>query len=215
MLTAMWGTSLNGWIICYAWSLFLYGLGVGGEYPITGVSSVEGRGPGGTTGDRMHRGRNVVLAFVGQGWGQLVNQGILIVGLLAFNGSGLDAPFSKTATQWTFRVQFGFIAFTTLWLAYFRYYKMPDQDAELRAAKKRAGQSTSGYDVKSFKLAKNHYWHRMLGTAGSWFCNDFFFYGNKIFAGVFIGIITGGNSSLKVSTAIFPSLTSLSYPQPS
>jgi hypothetical protein len=31
MLTAMWGTSLSGWTIMYAWSLFIYGIGVGGE----------------------------------------------------------------------------------------------------------------------------------------------------------------------------------------
>lgn len=24
MLTASWGTSLEGWVICYAWSLFVY-----------------------------------------------------------------------------------------------------------------------------------------------------------------------------------------------
>jgi hypothetical protein len=27
MLIAAWGTSLNGWVICYAWSLFIYGIG--------------------------------------------------------------------------------------------------------------------------------------------------------------------------------------------
>lgn len=25
MLTASWGTNLQGWVICYAWSLFVYG----------------------------------------------------------------------------------------------------------------------------------------------------------------------------------------------
>ena len=25
MLTASWGTSLNGWVICYGWSQFIYG----------------------------------------------------------------------------------------------------------------------------------------------------------------------------------------------
>lgn len=30
MLTASWGTSLNGFVICYCWSLFGYGIGVGG-----------------------------------------------------------------------------------------------------------------------------------------------------------------------------------------
>lgn len=29
MLTAAWGLTLNGWVICYAWSLFFYGIGVG------------------------------------------------------------------------------------------------------------------------------------------------------------------------------------------
>jgi hypothetical protein len=32
MLIAAWGTSLNGWVICYAWSLWIYGIGVGGRY---------------------------------------------------------------------------------------------------------------------------------------------------------------------------------------
>jgi uncharacterized membrane protein YczE len=31
MLVASWGTTLQGWVICYAWSLFFYGIGVGGE----------------------------------------------------------------------------------------------------------------------------------------------------------------------------------------
>lgn len=25
MLTASWGGNLQGWVICYAWSLFIYG----------------------------------------------------------------------------------------------------------------------------------------------------------------------------------------------
>lgn len=27
MLTASWGVNLNGWVICYGWSLFFYGIG--------------------------------------------------------------------------------------------------------------------------------------------------------------------------------------------
>jgi hypothetical protein len=33
MLTAAWGVTENGWAICYAFSLLIYGVGVGGEYP--------------------------------------------------------------------------------------------------------------------------------------------------------------------------------------
>lgn len=29
MLAAAWGVTQNGWVICYAWSLFVYGVGVG------------------------------------------------------------------------------------------------------------------------------------------------------------------------------------------
>lgn len=29
MISAAWGLTLNGWVICYAWSLFVYGVGVG------------------------------------------------------------------------------------------------------------------------------------------------------------------------------------------
>lgn len=32
MLTAAWGVTQNGWVVCYAWSLFFYGIGVG-MYP--------------------------------------------------------------------------------------------------------------------------------------------------------------------------------------
>ena len=31
MLVGSWGVTLQGWVICYAWSLFFYGVGVGGE----------------------------------------------------------------------------------------------------------------------------------------------------------------------------------------
>lgn len=57
MLTASWGVTLSkdslnissccanmvidGWVICYALSLLFYGVGVGGEYPMTATSSME------------------------------------------------------------------------------------------------------------------------------------------------------------------------------
>ena len=69
MLTGMWGASLYGWTIMYAISLFVFGFGVGGEYPMTSVSAMEGvKGQGSAKADRLHRGRNVLLAFLMQGW---------------------------------------------------------------------------------------------------------------------------------------------------
>lgn len=70
MLVSMWGVTLNGWIICYVWSLFFYGFGVGGEYPMTATSGMEnavGSGKISTKEDRLHRGRKVTSAFLMQG----------------------------------------------------------------------------------------------------------------------------------------------------
>jgi hypothetical protein len=177
MLTAMWGDTLNGWVICYAISLFIYGVGVGGEYPMTSTAAMESQGTGSinTTSDRMTRGRRVALAFTMQGWGQLFNQGVLIILLLILNSGQLNAPFSETTVQWTFRLQFAVIILPTVYLAYLRYYKMRYVDQALRQAKG----NTSGYNLASLKLAGGHYWHRMIGTAVVWFINDVVFYGSK------------------------------------
>lgn len=193
MLTCMWGTSFNGWVICYAWSLFIYGIGVGGEYPMTSTRAMEGNSNryASTTGDRLHRGRNVLLAFLMQGWGQFVNQVLLILLLLIFHNS-LRAPISPVAAQYTFRVSFGVIAAFTLYLAYYRYYKIQYAEGALKEAKERL--NTSGYDARSLGLALTHYWHRLIASTVGWFANDFFFYGNKIFSGQFIKIISPGGT---------------------
>lgn len=63
MLTASWGTTPNSWVIFYAFSLFFYGVGVGGEYPMTATAAMEERAVGQVSSreDRLHRGRNVSL----------------------------------------------------------------------------------------------------------------------------------------------------------
>lgn len=201
MLTAMWGITLNGWVICYAWSLFIYGIGVGGEYPMTSTRAMEVTAspfdPVASTGDRLHRGRNVLLAFLMQGWGQFADQVILILMLLITHHGNLSvhegddyfATYTKSSVQWTFRVSFAIIAVVTFFLAYYRYYKIKYADQSLAEAKQRL--NTSGYDLKSLNLAIKHYWHRLIATCSNWFFNDFFFYGNKIFQGTFIKAITG------------------------
>lgn len=82
MLTGSWGVTLEGWVICYMISLFFYSVGVGGEYPMTATSSMEGAvgsGKVSTKDDRLHRGRKTTMAFLMQGWGQFFNQIILIL----------------------------------------------------------------------------------------------------------------------------------------
>jgi MFS family permease len=174
LLTAMWGKTMEGWVAMYIISLFIYGVGVGGEYPMTSTRAMEGHhGPGASIADRKHRGRNVLLAFTMQGWGQMANQAILILGLLIFHGGG-NPPYSELSAQWTFRISFAFVGLVTLYLIYHRVYKLEFADKHLRDAKKK--HDVTGYDVKSLQLVISQYWHRLIGTAGCWFCNDFFFY---------------------------------------
>ncbi|KZF23675.1 pi-transporter A-1 [Xylona heveae TC161] len=197
MLTASWGTSLNGWVICYAWSLFFYGIGVGGEYPMTATSGMEnavGSGKVSTKGDRLHRGRAVTSAFLMQGWGQFFNQVILILSLLIFHHGSGNAPYSAVAAQWTFRISFAIPAVGTLWLVYYRAYKMKAASKQLASAK--AKSHVTGYDTKSLGLTLTYFGPRLLATAGAWFANDVFFYGNKLFQGEFIGVIMPHNKSI-------------------
>ena len=197
MLTASWGMTLQGWVICYAWSLFFYSLGVGGEYPITATSSLENAAASGklsTKEDRLHRGRRVTMAFLMQGWGQFVNQVMLIVLLVIFNKGEGGPPYSTSAAQWTFRLSFAFPAIGTLWLVYFRTWKMPHASRQLAEAKART--NVTGYDFNALRACFSNFGGRLLATAGTWFCNDVFFYGNKLFQGQFIKVISNNPKSL-------------------
>ncbi|KAF9767847.1 hypothetical protein IL306_014917 [Fusarium sp. DS 682] len=197
MLTASWGLTLQGWVICYAWSLFFYGFGVGGEYPITATSSLEGVSSGGrisTREDRLHRGRRVTTAFLMQGWGQFVNQVILIVLLAIFNNGKSSPPYSASAAQYTFRLSFAFPAIGTLWLLYYRTYRMRSAGKQLAEAKKRS--NVTGYDVNALRHCFTNFGGRLFATAGTWFCNDVFFYGNKLFQGQFIKVISPDSKSI-------------------
>ncbi|KAK2593593.1 hypothetical protein QQS21_008722 [Conoideocrella luteorostrata] len=197
MLTASWGLTLEGWVICYAWSLFFYSIGVGGEYPITATSSLENASTSGklsTKEDRLHRGRRVTMAFLMQGWGQFVNQVLLIVLLVIFNKGTGAPPYSTSAAQYAFRLSFAFPAIGTLWLVYYRTWKMPNASKQLAQAKNQT--KVTGYDVTALRYCFSHFGGRLLATAGTWFCNDVFFYGNKLFQGQFIKVISNDPSSL-------------------
>ncbi|KAF2400353.1 putative MFS phosphate transporter [Trichodelitschia bisporula] len=199
MLTAAWGVTQNGWVICYVWALFFYGIGVGGEYPMTATSGMEnavGSGKVSTKDDRNHRGRKVTSAFLMQGWGQFLNQVLLILLLLIFHHGSGNAPYSKVAAQWTYRVSFAVPAVGTLWLVYYRIYKMKSASKQLQLAKKKA--RVTGYDKVSLKLTFTYFGPRVFATAGAWYANDVFFYGNKLFQNQFIAVLTPGNKSVMV-----------------
>ncbi|EGE82558.1 MFS phosphate transporter [Blastomyces dermatitidis ATCC 18188] len=197
MITAAWGVTQNGWVICYVWSLFFYGIGVGGEYPMTATSGMEnavGSGRVSNKEDRLHRGRKVTSAFLMQGWGQFFNQVLLIILLLCFHHGSGNPPYSTVAAQWTYRVSFAIPAVGTLWLVYYRYFKMKAASKQLSIAKAKA--KVTGYDTQSLVLAFKYFGPRLIATAGSWFANDVFFYGNKLFQSEFIAVISPNSNSI-------------------
>jgi hypothetical protein len=91
-------------------------------------------------------------------------------------------------------VSFAIPAVGTLWLVYFRYYKMRSASKQLLLAKQK--QKVTGYDTQSLRLTFTYFGPRMLATAGSWYANDIFFYGNKLFQNQFIAILTPNNKSV-------------------
>ncbi|GLA43177.1 hypothetical protein AnigIFM63309_000903 [Aspergillus niger] len=200
MLTCAWGVTQNGWVICYAWSLFIYGIGVGGEYPMTATSGMEnavGSGKLSTREDRLHRGSKVVGVFSMQGWGQVLNQAILMILLLIFNAGSGEEPISETNTQWTYRISFVIPMVGTFWLIYYRAYHMKAASKQLAATKKK--NSVTGYDTESLRLTFKYFTPRVMATAGGWFANDVFFYGAKLFSGDFIKVISPNTKSIFVT----------------
>lgn len=59
------------------------------------------------------------------------------------------------------------------------------------------------------------YWHRLAGCAGSWFIWDFSFYGNKLFQGRLIEIMSPGATVLEVCHLCLSSLVMLPSAAPS
>lgn len=193
MLAVATGTTTNGWVIMYAISQLVFGFGVGGEYPMTGAQAAEKEVPG-SKADVLHRGRNVALAFTMQGWGQLANLGVLMVGLLAFNSKG-SGPYSHGAAGATYRFSFGCIAVLIAWMAYYRTWRMkPVAGSKMKPGKQ--AEKEAGHEAASFKLLLTHFWHRLVGTSVSWYCNDFLFYGNATFRNSFISILVGPHTSV-------------------
>jgi len=167
----------------YGISIFCFAVGVGGEYPMTSTTAMEGKKD---KDDRTHRGRSVCLAFLMQGWGQLVNQLALILIMLVFNQThSLKPPYGEIATQITFRVTF---AFAAVCLAYFFYLRIYGRGGA--RSNERSSGKNRGYDFDALRFCVEHYWHRILATSMCWFCSDFPFYGNQVFRNKLLELVT-------------------------
>lgn len=88
-------------------------------------------------------------------------------------------------------MSFAIPAVGTLWLFYFRMFKMKSASKQLMAAKKKS--KVTGYDTQSLKLTFKYFGPRLIATAGAWFANDVFFYGNEIQSVISVLLTASGN----------------------
>lgn len=71
---------------------------------------------------------------------------------------------------------------------------MKSASKQLNAAKRK--HKVTGYDTESLRLTFTYFGPRLIATAGGWFANDVFFYGNKLFQSEFINVIIGKTPSV-------------------
>ena len=192
-------------------ALFVFSLGVGGEYPMASTTASER-----SAQEHVPRGRTVTFVFAHQGWGTVAFCIVLTFFLAATKtGSCSSSALNHTAPgslltssspcdpvgleiTWRMSYAFGVLALVPLFL--YRWCFL--QESELWK-QRRAKYDSMGADLEreqrkgNFKLLFSRaYFPRLFGAAASWFVWDVAFYGNKLFQGTLVLSIIGSNASL-------------------
>jgi MFS family permease len=109
------GGSPNAVFTMFTVSQALFGVGVGGEYPVASTSANE-RAEN-TKHLKNRRGETVVCVFSMQGWGNLINTMVLVI-LMAAAGQ-YNPPYNPGRLDWVWRVSYGIglipITFMLFW----------------------------------------------------------------------------------------------------
>jgi MFS family permease len=194
-LTSVAG-SAEAFLAVLATGLFVFGLGVGGEYPLASSSAAE-RAEGNPE-LRKKRGQTIALTFTQQGWGNWSNTLVILILLACVGATGTNPTPDEAST--VVHVQFAVGLFIILCLLVYRFTKL--EESKVWAAE-RAGVDRELEDEGEKENTKKLYivvfrrnWSRLFQTCFAWFLNDFVFYGNKLFQSTFINVITGGNSTV-------------------
>jgi MFS family permease len=116
LLTGAYGTNAQQFLSVFCFSLFFFGTGVGGEYPLSASSSIEKAEEGAQT--RKKRGELVVLTFSQQGWGNFINVVVILL-LMLMTGATSD-PILTSDAEIIWRCQFAVGTAVILCLAAYR-----------------------------------------------------------------------------------------------
>ncbi|KAG2425952.1 hypothetical protein HXX76_013325 [Chlamydomonas incerta] len=167
---------------------FIFGIGVGGEYPVASTSANERAESSSALSKR--RGETVVLVFSMQGWGNLINTAVIIAIMAGFHQ--YHPPYSSYALEVTWRLSYAIGLIPLISILLYRIFHLRESAVwtkKREALRAMGGAKASGVQGRKFRLLLRYYWHRIFGTAASWFVWDFAFYGNKLFQSTFIKII--------------------------
>ncbi|KAK9814173.1 hypothetical protein WJX72_001627 [[Myrmecia] bisecta] len=187
LLTASKSNTDKGVFVMYVICQAIFGFGVGGEYPIAASSAAERAQ---SQKAMVHRrGETVVLVFSMQGWGNLVNTLVILICLLAWGQEGPTYNAGRLDAVWRLSTGLGLIPI--LFMLYWRIFRLRESSVWTgkREKLRKDGVGTAFTAEKLWALTAV-YWHRLVGTGMGWFVWDFAFYGNKLFQGTFIKIIT-------------------------
>ena len=187
LLAASYGTTDNSLFAMFTAMQFLFGIGVGGEYPVASASANERAESSKQLSDR--RGETVVCVFSMQGWGNLVNT--LVIAILMACFGQFNYPYNNTSLEVVWRLSYALGLIPLGFILYWRIFVLKESSVwkGKKDALKQIGKASIKEDRRKYMLLFRHYWHRNFGTAICWFVWDFAFYGNKLFQGTFIKII--------------------------
>ncbi len=181
---------------------FILGIGIGGDYPISGVIMSE-------YSNRKNRGKMVSLVFSMQALGLVIGP-IIALTLLT---SGIHPDLA-------WRIMLGLGALPALGIIHLRR-TMPESPRFLAHVKGETNLATanlhefSGGVINANTIAKSDTpktthsllkflknksnWTLILGTAGSWFLLDYAYYGNTISTPLILNMIAPGSAFLQTT----------------
>jgi len=190
--TAASGKNVNGQFLMFGAGLVVFGIGVGGEYPLASSSAAEKAETAKARGDykRSVRGKAMAFTFCMQGWGSFVNTAVILVTLSTTNCTGELCSDFNWNRVWRVQYAVGAVFVAYLLLGRFAFLKESEVWEENHARNKPHPRTTH------HNLLLKHFWHRLLGTASSWYLSDIVFYGNKLFPASIIIAVIGGNPTV-------------------
>jgi MFS family permease len=188
MMTISDAAGPAGLFTMFDFSLFLFALGVGGEYPMAASSASER-----SEHEHLPRGRTVTFTFANQGWGNLVNTAVLLF-MLQVTGTGscttalsldhtfMDATNTTTKAQfycdpqqleiaWRLSFAIGVPFVACLWV--YRFFFLPESAMWATRQGKFTEEELAAKRLKRIKhtrmLFSRKYLPRLIGAAGTWF----------------------------------------------